>query len=129
MTLPLDVGCWSEERIQEELAARLPKGWGFSFAKDPESHLWVVRIVSAASEQWRGQDAAPNLALLHALGWVVLQTTKPRRGGPWVRRSGELTPERVHDAAYRVGSPDPDPEDLDPSEVLVYSQRRSNGGK
>lgn len=129
MTLPLDVHCWSEDRIQQELAARLPKGWGFSLLKDPATLLWVVRVFSADCERWRGQDAAPNLALLHALGWVVLQTAKPRKSGPWVRRSGEITLERVHESAFRAASPEPDPEDLDPSVVLVYSQRRTNGGK
>jgi len=125
MTLPLDISTWSEDRIKEELAARLPRGWAFSLLKDVETQFWVVRIFCGAIEHWSGEDIAPNLALLHALGWVTLQTVKPKANGLWVRKAGELTPERVHELAYRVSSPDPEPADLDPAEVgSVYEKAR-----
>lgn len=127
MTLPLEAATWTEDQIQQELAARLPKGWAFSLLKEPQTHLWVVRIFTGDVEHWRGEDAAPNLALLHALGWVVLQVTKPRTTGPWVRRE-ELTRERVHELAARISSPEPEPADINPAEIdAVYSQRKKGG--
>jgi len=126
MTLPLDIGTWSEDRIQEELAARLPKGWAFTIIQAP-SKMWVVRIFSGETEHWKGDNAAPNLALLSALGWLTLQGARRKTASPWVPRTTEINPARLHEAAYRVSSPDPEPEDLDPKVAAVYSQRPKGG--
>lgn len=126
MALPFDVASWTEERIQEELGTQLPVGWHCTLTKNPETLVWWVTVFEGVVKHWEGDAAAPNTALLNALGWAMVRLAKPSESGPWTPRRNEITKDRLHDLAYRVSSPDPEPEDVDPDEVAsVYAQRQN----
>lgn len=122
--LPLDSATWTEERIQQEIAIRLPQEWFFTLDKDPVTMKWWVKIFEIESKLvWESESIAPNLALLDALGWLELQFNRPREVGPWMPRGS--TQSRPHDRAYRTVAPDPDPDDIDPDYIeSVYKKRK-----
>lgn len=122
MTIPLDAYAWTLERTQEEIAARLPKGWSFEIDQ-VEGNFWQVTLLNEAKESaWQEQDAAVNLALFNALAWLDLRITKPNTGSPWAPRRQDLDLRTVHEDAYRKMVSE-DPPDLDPKEVeSVYSR-------
>ncbi len=123
--LPAELASLSEELLEGYLRERLPSGWKFEISQD-DTDFWVVVLMGSQGEtQWKISDITPKQVFLHAIGWL---STRNRSANPsWVRRSGEITQQRLHEAAFRTSSPDSGPEDLDPSEVAsVYS---CHGGK
>jgi len=125
MAIPFDAASWVEERIQEELEGQLPPGWSVTLTKDPATLMWWVTVFEGEDERWKGDAAAPNTVLLHALGWAMTRLSKSDEAGPWAPRRREITKDRLHELAYRVSSPDPEPEDVDPEEVAsVYKRRK-----
>ena len=116
MSLPLDAYTWTLDQTQEEIAVRLPKGWGFDIDQ-VEGNFWQVTILNEVNEPvWQGQDAAVNLVLFNALGWLDLRNTKPNTG-PWAPRRQNIDARTVHEEAYRKMVSEEDPPDLDPKEV------------
>lgn len=120
MSIPLEAHTWDKERLLQEIAIRLPKGWAFEFGQ-LEDQLWWVRILDAdANIVWVNNEVAPNLTLLNAVGWLDLRVNKVPKGSPWAPRT-DSPPLSVHELAFRARGVDP--EDLDPEQIkLVYSQ-------
>lgn len=79
---------------------------------------WVAFITNPEEvEVWSGSRVTAQLVLLDALGWIESQHHKVSEASRWVRRSGDLDPQRVHDIAYSKSFGPPDPPDLDPNEI------------
>jgi len=125
MPITHDAATWDEEQLQEELAIRMPPGWTFDVAPNESINRWVVTIFGPKGEQaWEGDGITAQLVLLDALGWMETRSIHVSDTSPWVRRRGELNPQRVHEHIFSKMSTKDDPPDLDPSEVqAVYSNR------
>jgi len=121
--IPIEAHTWDQERLLQEIAVRLPKGWGIEFGQDPDSFLWCVSLLKEdRSLVWESEEVAPNLVLLNALGWVELRAARSERvPSPWAPRVAEIDPRKLHEVVFRLQSEDPP--DLDPGEVdLIYSR-------
>jgi hypothetical protein len=125
MTLPLDAANWEPERLLEEIADRLPKGWSFDTGQ-AENDYWHGTLLNEKKEPARVEvEATQQLALLNLLGWLELQVTPANPNSPWAPRKAEVDHDlRAHNQAYRVRVEE-DPPDLDPKEIAaVYSRSR-----
>jgi hypothetical protein len=120
--IPLEAHTWDQERLLQEIAIRLPKGWGIEFGQDSSSFLWcVVLLDDTKTSVWESEEAAPNLVLLNALGWLDLRATPPKTASPWAPRVRDIDARTLHEAAFKLRSEDPP--DLDPKEIdSVYSR-------
>lgn len=120
MPIPLEAWTWTEEQLLQEIAIRLPKGWGIEFGQ-AEDRLWHLILLDEAREPaWKGDEVSPNLVLFDALGWLDLRGFPVPTDSPWKPRPPQVE-ERPHEALNRLRTEDPP--DLDPSEIeaLVYS--------
>lgn len=129
MTLTVEASTWDEERIQQEIAIRLNPGWGFKIDASEDETEWVVTITDEQNiEVWRGSELTAQLVLLTALGWLENSKHKIPEGSLWVRRQGELNPQRVHDVVYSKILVPGDPPDLDPDELDSLVNPARKGG-
>lgn len=122
MPIPLEAWNWDEDRLLQEIAVRLPKSWGIEFGQKDDL-LWHVSLLNENAETvWEEDEAAPNLVLLNALGWLELRSAPTPSNSPWAPRRQDIDARRLHEAAYRVRVRSDDPPDLDPKEIdSVYS--------
>jgi hypothetical protein len=117
MSLDIEVYTWSEERIKDEVTLRLEAGWTFKFGSSEDQTSWEASILNPEEVVWVGSNLTAQIVLLDALGWLESRKHKVAATSPWVRRRGELDPQRVHEIAYSKSFGIPDPPHLDPGEI------------
>lgn len=107
---------WSQEDLLAQLVSSLPAGWRHAWGRRHEDGQWFLRLYDEAGEE-RFADVYfdARMTLFNGLGFLDRRGAasplwRPHRGAP-------LPPPRP------VRTLEPDPEDLDPSEVaLVYAR-------
>lgn len=127
MSLDIEVTTWDEERIKDEITLRLGSGWTFKIGPSEDQTSWESSIYNPEEvEVWTGDAMTAQLVLLDALGWLESRQHKVAESSPWVRRRGDLNPQRVHDIAYSKSFGPPDPPHLDPDEIesVIKSARK-----
>jgi len=130
MTLPIDAGTWSEDRLVHEMSIRLPKGWSYKVYQS-DNDFWFVNLYNVHKDlAFSETDSTAQLVLLTTIGWLELQAAKhgSTKATPWAPRTKEF-PTGAHEEAYRKLHVDEDPPDLDPKEIAavvasVYSRTR-----
>jgi hypothetical protein len=125
-----EMTAWSLEEIRGEVKRLLTKGWSFSIVWDQEEQIWFAQIERDPGEDegpdpvvvWSGFGPDEKILLFNVYGWLWLKIQpKPQGASPWVRKR-ELTTVGVTRKALGI----PDPEDVDPEEVLsVYKSVRN----
>ena len=102
--------------------------WVFKIGSSEEQKAWEASITNPEEVVvWEGSALTAGLVLLDALGWIENRHHKVSEASPWVRRRGDLDPQRVHDIAYSKSFGLSDPPDLDPSEIesVVRSAKKT----
>lgn len=127
MSIDIDASTWDEDRLKEEIALRLESGWSFKFGPSENQMAWEAFITQDLEELWSGEGLTAQLVLLDALGWLENRQYQVRDVGIWVRRQGDLNPQRVHDLAYSKSYGPPDPPHLDPDEIASMAQSTRKG--
>jgi hypothetical protein len=126
MSLDIEATTWDEERIKDEITSRLDPGWVFRFGPSENQMILEASITSEGVEIWSDEGLTSQLVLLGALGWLENRKYQVQDNSLWVRRSGDLNPQRVHDLAYSKSYGPPDPPHLDPNEIesVIQSTRK-----
>ena len=127
MSLDIEVATWDEDRLKDEITLRLDPGWVFRFGPSENQMAWEASITLEETELWSGEGLTAQLVLLDALGWLENRRYQVRDVGTWVRRQGDLNPQRVHDLAYSKSYGPPDPPHLDPDEIASVVQSTRKG--
>lgn len=122
MSLDIEVTTWDEERIKDEITLRLEPGWVFRFGPSEDRMSWEASIWHEGIELWSDDGLTSQLVLLNALGWLENRKYQGHSAGVWVRRSGDLSQQRVHELAYSKTYGPPDPPHLDPDEIASVVQ-------
>jgi hypothetical protein len=118
MPLSFDASNWDEDRLRQEIAIRLPDGWGFNVLPSEEQTHWISSVVDDQKvEVWSSSGLTLQLVLLNLLGWLEVRNTSLSDSSPWVRKRGELNSQRVHDLAYSKVYVQEEVPDLDPVEI------------
>lgn len=127
MSLGLDVSTWDSDRLQQEIAIRLPSGCEFKLVPTEDQKQWVVSVIDdQLVEVWSSVAITPQLTLLNLLGWLETRNSKLSDSSPWVRRRGDLNPQRVHELVYSKTYVTEEVPDLDPTEVeAVYKSHKT----
>ena len=127
MSLDLDTSTWDANRLQQEIAIRLPAGSEFKVAPTEDQKQWVASVIDDQQvEIWSGVAITTQLALLNLLGWLETRNSKLSDSSPWVRRRGDLNPQRVHELVYSKTYVTEEVPDLDPAEVeAVYKAHKT----
>jgi hypothetical protein len=130
MALTVELATLSEELLEDAARERLPPGWYLEITQNETTDMWRVRVLDDnRAEQWKVVDITPKQVLLHAVGWLEIRDSQAHVNPQWARRTGEITTQRLHEAAFRQTAPEKDPADLDPEEVVaVYGSRPRHGG-
>lgn len=116
-----DVVLLPVEAAEAAIQAHLPPGLILEIQPD-EAFLRARFLMSDGTVIWTGYGSDRRILLFDAYGWL-LQQRGVRPGHPaWVRRSENVViPPRYGSKAHQSHTPIPDPEDLNPSEILsVY---------
>jgi len=112
---------WSLDEIRLHIQRHLPADHQF-FVEEGDFG-WKVRFEAPDGAQlWEQVGFDERVVLLDAFGWLWLRKspTEQAPGSPWVRR-----PDLRQEHVVRPPTTEPDPEDLDPDEVLaVYGYER-----
>lgn len=113
-----EVELWDAEETLRRLTSSLPLGWTVTIGV--ESGCAVAEILDdKGGRQWVGSSPDLKLLYLDGLGWLMTRSHKTTHPA-WRPREREVE--------FRVPNPiseDPDPLDLDPSEVdAVYRSKR-----
>lgn len=113
-----EVGFWSVEETLQHLKSALPLGWKLMLRV--ESGYSVAELYGEKGDRcWVSSSPDPKLLYLEGLGWLMVRNHKP---------SHPAWRPREHEVELRVPNPpsdEPDPPDLDPSEVAaVYKAKR-----
>jgi hypothetical protein len=122
-----ELRCWTPDEIETAIRLGVPHDIQFACGLDREAGAWFVRFwredaegkKTILFEDWGFEQ---RITYLNAYGWMwVRQQPKPSPVSPWARR-GEVP------IARRKKPPQvPDPEDLNPEEVLaVYAQAKGH---
>ena len=118
MPLSFDASNWDEDRLRQEIAIRLPEGWGFNIVASEEQTHWISSATDDQQlEVWSNPALTIQLALLNLLGWLEIRNSSLSDSSPWVRKRGELNSQRVHDLAYSKVYVQEEIPDLDPAEI------------
>jgi len=127
MSLGFDASSWDADRLQQEITIRLPAGWGFKVNSTEDQKQWVVSIIDDQQvELWSSVALTTQLALLNLLGWLEVRTSNLSDSSPWIRRRGDLNPQRVHDLVYSKTYVTEEIPDLDPAEIeAVYKSHKT----
>jgi hypothetical protein len=115
-----EISSWSLDEIRFHIRELLLKGQRFSVT--PTEGGWVARIEDTGGTRlWEHSGWDERILLLDAFGWLWLrQQARPSPDSPWNRRN-PLTQKSLELQL----PPIPDPEDVDPEEVLaVYGLRK-----
>lgn len=113
-----DKSTWTEGRLQDEIAQLLPKGT--LLVSSLEDTTWVLSLVQelGGSLLWEVEHYDKRLALFEVYGRLWLERESP--SGAWSPRKSRPSLDAV---TRRVLSPEPDPGDLDPTEIAsVYEK-------
>jgi hypothetical protein len=107
------------EDAETAILATLPEGYDLTFAMD--AGQWVARFHdNSGTVLWSGYGPDRRILLFDAYGWFLQQRGDKPRHPAWAPRSGEIVVAPRHGAkAHQSHTPIPDPEDLDPSEILA----------
>jgi hypothetical protein len=126
MSLDLDSSTWGADRLQQEITLRLPAGCDFKIVPTEDQKQWVVSVIDDQQvEVWSSVSLTTQLALLNLLGWLETRNSKLSESSPWVRRRGDLNPQRVHELVYSKTYVTEEVPDLDPAEVeAVYKSHK-----
>ena len=124
-----EINSWEAPEIVRQIESRLEPGW--RFVCEPDMGMWAARIEQPdddgeAKVLWEDESPDQRLVLFNAFGWVWARH-QPQRAAdsPW-RRRRDLTRKSVTQgvSASSTSYPEvPDPEDLDPSEVLAVYEK------
>ena len=118
MPLSFDASNWDEDRLRQEIAIRLPEGWGFNIVASEEQTYWISSATDDQQlEVWSNPALTIQLALLNLLGWLEIRNSSLSDSSPWVRKRGELNSQRVHDLDYSKVYVQEEIPDLDPAEI------------
>jgi len=113
-----EVALWSAEETLQRLTSSLPLEWKLTLRV--ESGYAVAELHDDKGERrWLSSNVDPKLLYLEGLGWLRVRDHKTVH---------PVWRPREHEVVLRVPNPvtdEPDPPDLDPSEVdAVYRTRR-----
>lgn len=128
MSLDIEITTWDEERIKDEIILRLEPGWVFGAGPSDDRMSWEASISDQNGEPiWYRSEMTLQLVLLDALGWLENRKYQVSETSNWVRRRGDLNPQRVHEIAYSKSFGPPDPPHLDVIEIdsIVRSARKA----
>lgn len=117
-----EMSAWTEEETRAAIHVLLPEGWHFNLLRR-EGMLVAQFLGPDGGEIWARAEPDRKILLLNAYGWLWSRGKSPEH--PMWRSRTKLTRVPVH----RVGLPGvevPDPEDLDPEEVVSVYARRGN---
>jgi hypothetical protein len=128
MPLSFEASTWDETRLRLEITLRLTVGWRFLVTPSEDQTHWVSSIFDDQEvELWSSQGLTLQVALLNLLGWLEIQANPLSDTSPWVRRRGELNPQRVHEIVSQRFPVQEEVPDLDPAEIAaVYSNARKD---
>lgn len=104
---------WSLEDIQREIHSLLPEGWKFGWRQE-EGVAWFES--DSGLIPWECTEIVPETLLLNAYGFLWRRTQKPGHPAWGSRTSRILVPVG---GVSLLGIGVPDPEDLDPAEILA----------
>ena len=111
---------WTADDVFARIRSVVPAGWAVERSVVDGWHRVVLRGPEGV-EQWAGEHADPKIIGLDARGWLRLRHHQVRHPA-WKPREAEVP---LHRPAGAVVSAEPDPADLDPSEVeAVYRTSR-----
>ena len=121
MTLPLEeIAVLPLDEAEDAIQAQLPRGFDLVF--ELVTNQWSATLY-ASDRQVLWQDTHPDkrILLFDFYGWFLRHTGARPRHPAW-HRSGEVVVAPRHGAkAHQAHLSLPDPEDLEPSEILsVY---------
>lgn len=110
-----EMATWAPDEIMAHIQRLLPEGHEFGLGRQGIA-LWLARVVNSSGDKlWERSGMDERVLLLDAYGWLWLQRqAAPAPDTPWARR-----PSPKLQQVSRSPSTDPDPEDLDPAEVLA----------
>lgn len=111
---------WTVDDVFARIRSVLPAGWVIERSVVEGWHHVVLRAGDGV-EQWSAEHADAKIVGLDSLVWLRLRSHQVRHP-VWKPREAEVP---LHQAPGAVISSEPDPEDLDPSEVAaVYRTSR-----
>ena len=126
MPLSLDASTWDADRLRQEIAIRLSAGWEFTVTPTEDQKQWFSSVIDDQQQEvWSSIALTTQLVLLNLLGWLETRHSKLPESSPWVRKRGDLNPQRVHELVYSKTYVSEEVPDLDPVEIeAVYSNSR-----
>jgi hypothetical protein len=95
----------------------LDEGWTFDFWQDEETLFFYGHFRDQGEDVKTFSGTMANLLLLSCYSWLFLKKGKAAPEGNWAVRKGEVPIPRPDPPKIESA---PDPEDLDPEEVLRY---------
>jgi len=111
---------WTADDVFTRIRLVLPPGWKLERTLEEGWHYLKV-LDAEGVQQWAGEHVDPKLAGLDALGWLKLRGYQVRNP-VWQPREREVP---HYQPSGVVVSSQPDPADLDPSEIdAVYRTSR-----
>ena len=127
MSLDLDASTWDADRLRQEIVNRLPVGCEFKVTPTEDQRQWIASVIDDQQvEVWSSIALTTQLALLNLLGWLETRNSKLSDSSPWVRRRGDLNPQRIHELLYSKTYVTEEVPDLDPAEVeSVYRSHKT----
>ena len=112
-----EMSAWTPDEALTKIKGHLPAGWDFKYWSDG-NWLHASLTDDEGVSKWRDQHGDPKLLFLNLLGWLLLRGQHAEHPA-WQRRAGEVNPnERA--APQPTTHSEPEPEDLDPSEVAKF---------
>lgn len=113
----------STEELESTVLRSVPEG--FSLMLDLKDGWFSASLLDAKGNVWWERSSPdPRIPLYDAVGYFLhLRGSQPRHPA-WQRRGEVIVPSSVGNKAHQAHTPIPDPEDLDPQELLaVYGLR------
>jgi hypothetical protein len=114
-----EMAAWTLDEIKVHIQLILPKGHQFVFGRRQAADSlapWAARFEDSDGKGlWEQSGMDERVLLLDAFGWLWRQQQPAAAPGtPWAQKEG-LRQQHI----VRRPSNDPEPEDLDPAEVLA----------
>lgn len=111
-----EMASWTLEEVRHQIKELLPKGHKFGVRQLEGDEGWEAHYEDAEGNVlWRRSGLDERVLLLDAFGWLfVQQRSRPAPGSPWNKRP-PVAQQPIEHRPVEI----PDPEDLDPAEVLA----------
>jgi hypothetical protein len=119
--LGIEAATWGVNRLQQELAIRLPNGWAYTI--DLIDSMWEVKIINLDQLKiWSSIGITAQIVLLDAIGWLESTVLVFTKHSPWNHSPKES---QHYDVIFPKVTSDDDPLDLIPGEIdQIYLQSK-----